>query len=361
MKKKQKTFAERARDLKKLYPRSEWDAIERKDLEKSMRELRDEQEQTRVAMGIADHADNMDQQEQEGQGQQEQQEQPQMRFGGRLNPGGYMGSYYDGYNDSQYLNTGVGNIGGMNTHFSDITSQGDNNNLVNASANNLQTLGTKFQSPETSMWPSAISAASSIIGDVASLRNYNKNMPQSISLPRMAPTKINLQSQREGLQRGYNTASNTMLRNSRDVSSPGNAYVNQIAGISALTDSLGNQTGQSYMNEANTNAQLALQVGNRNTEIGSREVMTNLGLKENRINTQNQYINSLSQTIPMALRDYRQQVNDTNMVDMSGKDFGLYSRYNPNMTFAEKMRLGILGPHYNIQSRYYANQNLRNR
>lgn len=339
MKKKEKTFAERARDLKKLYPRSEWDPIERRDLEKSMRKLRDEQEETRAAMGIADHANTMDQNEQEGQEGQE------FAIGGDLN-------------------TGVGNIGDMNQQlFNSMPDLGVNpsNNLVDASANNLQTLGTKFQSPETSLWPSAISAASSVIGDVAGLMNYNKNMPKSISLPRLAPTKINLQPQREALQRGYNTTSNTMLRNSRDVSSPGNAYANQIAGLSALTDSLGNQMGQSYMNEANTNAQLALQTGNRNTEIGSREVMTNLGLKENRINTQNQYINSLSQTIPMALRDYRQQANDTNMVDMSGKDFGLYSRYNPNMTFAEKMRLGILGPHYDIQNRRYANQNLRYR
>jgi DNA-binding ferritin-like protein (Dps family) len=60
MKKQPKTFAERAKAIQKRYPRSEWDAIERKDMLKELRALKDEQEQVRSLMEIADNAGKMD-------------------------------------------------------------------------------------------------------------------------------------------------------------------------------------------------------------------------------------------------------------------------------------------------------------
>jgi hypothetical protein len=215
-----------------------------------------------------------------------------------------------------------------------------------------------YENPSDSILPFGISAAASAIGDIAGLINTKRNMPATVSLPRMTSPQINLQPQREALQRSYNTANNIMLRNSRDVSSPANAYSNEIAGLTGLTDSLGTQMGQSYMGQETTNAQISQKNNEVNADLATKEALTNAQLRGQRVNTTNQYINSLSQTIPMALRDYRQQTNETNMNNLMGKDYGLYSNWNPNMNSWQKFINNLTGNKYSVVNRFYANQHL---
>jgi hypothetical protein len=339
MKKKQKTFADRAKEIKNKYTRAEWDPIERKDMMKELSILRDEQEQVRAAMGIADGADQMDK--------------------------------FDGLNDTQYLNkkgfdwtdpTQVhpANISNLNMPSISQLYEGskvignskplDNSKLIKSDVNN-----NNYQPLSASPWPSVVSAGASAIGDIAGLMYTKNHMPKSVSLPRVAPTQINLQPQREALGRENAIVRNTMLRNSRDVSNPANAYANQVAGLSALTDSFGTQMGQSYMNESNTNAQLQQNTNIKNAEIGSQEALTNAQMQGNRANVNLGYINSLSQTIPLALRDYRQQVNEMNMVNNMGKDYAPYTQNNPNLNSWQKFIQGLKGQDYKILNRQYVN------
>jgi hypothetical protein len=302
-----------------------------------------------------------------------------MKHGGKL-------KYYAGPGDS-YLpktwNTGKPNYGiAADNPYGDgfdITNQGfipqkasyDN---INAGTRGMQSTGytppskgalsglnkpldKMFQSAIDSFLPFAISGASSLIGDIAGLANINRNMPKNVSMPRMSAEKISLQPQREALQRSYNTASNNILRNSRDVSSPANAYANQIAGISGLTDSLGSQMGESWMNEANTNAQMRMRASEHNAQIGSREAMMNAELQGQRAQMRGQFINSMSQTVPMMFRDYRQQTNYTNMINNMGKDYGSYEPIDPNERPIDKFRRMMFGPKTQIVNRN--NPNIR--
>jgi hypothetical protein len=333
MKKKQKTFADRAKEIKNKYSRAEWDAIERHDMMVELSKLRDEQEQVRAVMGIADGADQLDTEEKE------------------FAIGGY----------------GVGNIGAMNQRldprmqnnmFPTFGTSPDTNTLVNADKNALAALNTpstKYEPLSASVWPSVVSAGASAIGDIAGLMYTKNHMPKSVSLPRVAPTRVNLQPQRETLGRENATVRNIMLRNSRDVSNPANAYANQVAGLSALTDSFGTQMGQSYMNESNMNAQLQQNTNIKNAEIGSQEALTNAQMQGNRANVNLGYINSLSQTIPLALKDYRQQVNEMNMVNNMGKDYAPYTQTNPNLNSWQKFIQGLKGQDYKILNRQYVN------
>jgi hypothetical protein len=334
--KKQKTFSDRAKDLQKKFPRASWDPIERKDLNAALRKLKDEQEQFKTAMGIANDADQMDQQEEQGepQGQPEEAE-GEGAMGGHLIRGN-MGSTYamGGY-------PWGGNIGGMNSH---LNQSGFGTKAPNTLMGTNNPGGAaQFQSPTDSFLPFAISGAASLIGDIAGLSNINKNMPRNIQLPRVTPQNISLQSQREGLQRGYNTATNIALRNSRDVSNPANAYANQVAGLSALTDSYGNQMGQSWMTEANANRQAAMEAMNTNAGLATREAMTNVDLQSQRAQLKAPYINSIANTIPSMFRDYRQQVQDTNMVNNMGKDYGQYEQIDPNERPIDKILREMFG------------------
>jgi len=347
MAKKQITFADKAKALKLKYTRAEWDPLERKDFLAEMEKLKNEQEEARAAQGIADHADSMDEQEQSGQ-----PEEQENAMGGKLYP--YGG--YDNTDPSQVHPVDFSNLNANQFIQNKYTAPGTTN-LVNASANNLNTLKDKYMLPTTSATPFAISAGASAIGDIASIINANKTMPRSVTLPRMSATKINLDPQRNALQRGYNTASNVMLRNSRDAGNPANAYANQIAGTSQLMDSFGNQMGQSYMNEANVNAQYQNNASQTNAEIGSREAITSAQLLQQRGQVQRQYINSLSQTIPMAMRDFNQQSNQTNTINMMGKDYGRYEKFNPNETWAQRWaRLNNNSQGY-VENRYGVKQN----
>lgn len=347
MAKKVMTYADQAKKIKASYTRADFDPLERKDMLKELAELRDEQEQVRAAQGIADYANSKDKEETQGQ-----PEETEQAMGGKLYP--YGG--YDNTDPSQVHPVDFSNLNANQFIQNKYTAPGTTN-LVNASANNLNTLKDQYMLPTTSATPFAISAGASAIGDIASLYNANKTMPKSVTLPRMNATKINLDPQRNALQRGYNTASNTMLRNSRDVSNPSNAYANQIAGTSQLMDSFGNQMGQSYMSEANTNAQYQNSANQVNAEIGSREAITSAQLLQQRGQVQRQYINSLSQTLPMAMRDFNQQSNQTNTINMMGKDYGRYEKFNPNETWAQRWaRLNNNSQGY-VENRYGVKQN----
>jgi hypothetical protein len=91
------------------------------------------------------------------------------------------------------------------------------------------------------------------------------------------------------------------------------------------------------MNEANQNAQYGQQAGMYNAQTGAQEALQNAQLQQQNAQLQGQYINSLSQTIPMAMRDYRQQANDAATLSMMGKDYGVYDKINPNETFKQRL------------------------
>ena len=66
MKKKTKTFAQRAKDIIKSFPRAKYDPIEKKALEEAMDKLMMEQEQYRNMMGMGNNEEPMQQSFPEG-------------------------------------------------------------------------------------------------------------------------------------------------------------------------------------------------------------------------------------------------------------------------------------------------------
>jgi len=356
MAKKQMTYADMAKKIKAKYSRADYDKMEHDEMIAELRKLRDEQEEDRAVMGIAEHADNMDKEDQ-FDGLNNSQYLPNTF---KTKPLAYDiqkdNVYGDGIGLNNNINATSNNSMPVDNPYSGVNAPVNVNNsawqpmdnpslYANANRSLSSTTTNKWQLPKTSILPMAISAGSSIIGDILQMRNINKNMPKSVTLPRMNAERISLEPQRQGLQRSYNTVGNVMMRNARDVSSPGSAYANQIAGLTGLTDSLGTQMGTSYMNEANTNAQMRQDASMRNQQVGVQEALQNVQLQQQNAGMKGDIINSLSQTIPMALRDYGQQASQTNMLSTMGKDYGLYNRINPNETFRQRLeRLMNMAP-----------------
>ena len=299
MKKQDKTFAQRAREIKNKYKRADYDNIEKQEMISELRKLRDEQEQYRVDSGIAEKEE---QEDEYGTG------------------GPYGGLFYD-----PSLTVKDEDLSSFKTMKPDI-----------------------YSSPSSSILPTAISAGFSLAGNAIGMANANKLKNRSVYLPRVAPSSISLESERQALGRRYNNAINTLLANTRT----GN-NADRIAAYTSLTNSLGEGLSQSYMNEANTNAQYRQQASSANAEIGSREELYNAERRDKYNADRAQYRDAMFNIVPMALRDYRQQVNSDIEAGIMGKDYGLYYNIPGNETFMERLRRNMLGNQYQILPREY--------
>lgn len=325
MKKKEMTFADQARKLKKRYSRADYDPVEKKELYEALKQLKEEQEEFREITGVAD------------------EEQEEYAIGGN-----FFDLLYNtnAFSKLPYANTMSPvmptNIG---TNIAKETSQ-----LANVLPNNT------FSPISSSIVPSAISTGVSLIGNLAGMIGAKKRAEsEQISLPRVAAEQISLEPQREDLRREANTARNVALRNARDVSSPGAAYANQISGVRSIMDSLGSGLGQSYMTEQNTNAQYRNQAALANQQMGAQQTMYNSQIRDKYLTQADQYRDAAFQAIPQGIQDYRAQVSQDQMLSTIGKDYGLYQQNNPNATFREKLMNSLFGTPYGVYNREYIN------
>lgn len=311
----EKTFAERARALKKKYKRAEYDEIEKKELIEELRKLRDEQESFRADAGM---------------GEEDGSEVEQ----------------YDGItNVSSFLPAKLPSLG------MDLSKVG-----LAGPTSYSNSLSPEYESLNSSILPSLISTGASLAGNIVGMIGANKRAKsEQIRIPRMAAEQINLEPQREDLRRSAGTATNIALRNARDVSSPGAAYANQVAGVGSIYDSLGSAMGQSYMTQENTNAQMRQQAGQANMESGLRGSMFNAQLKNNYLQQADQYRDAAFQAIPEGLRDYRSQRSQDQWMSQMGKDYGLYQKTNPNADFKERLMNSLFGSPYEVKNREYIN------
>lgn len=294
-----KTFAEKARALKKKYRRADYDEIEKKELIAELRKLREEQEKFRID-------NNLDEATEE------------------FAPGGPI----------------IPKIG------MDLSKQG------------LADVGTDPQYEElgSSILPTAISTGFNLVGNLIGARNARRRADAvDINLPRVAPEQISLASEREALRRSYGTASNVALKNARDISSPAGAYANQVGAISTLTDSLGTGLSDSLMRETNQNLMLRQQANTMNAEIGAKEALAEAELKSRYLDKGDEYRDAAFQSIPMGLRDYREQRANDMLMSTLGKDYGLYQEVNPNETFMQKLKRQMFGANYRVMNREYIN------
>ncbi len=206
--------------------------------------------------------------------------------------------------------------------------------------------GGEWRSPQTSVLPTAISAASSMLGNLFGARRMDR-MADEMN-PRLAAYQdISLEPQREELRRSAATTRNVALRAGRDASAPGARYANQIAGLSQIQDNLGRGTAETHMHEAVTNAQAAAQTSALNAKLWNeydarRTHMRMMG---------QQYRDNMWGVIPAALSDYRHQRSQDATMAAMGVDYGLYEHIPANENWRERFRRQIGGPNYQIKAR----------
>jgi len=136
-------------------------------------------------------------------------------------------------------------------------------------------LGQKNQEGTTSPYggmgweETALAAAPGVISGLSNLflRKSMKNKLQRLSLPEMQAQQINLENERAAAREQANVARANVSRGLRGVAPSAGGYMaNMIAGETGIQRGLGQQLGQSYQNEAVTNAQMRQQAAMANQE-----------------------------------------------------------------------------------------------
>lgn len=207
----------------------------------------------------------------------------------------------------------------------------------------------KFGTATISAAPQILSFASSVLGDIAQIRNLNK-MRTNVDLGRMTPQTVSLREEREAATRMHQQNRNAQLRAMRDAGM-------RTFDTSALADQYGTQMGKSYMNEQNINAQLRQQAGQTNAQLAAQEAQLNNQLANQRVAGMSGIIDSMSSALPMALKDYRQQVMDQNMVNIMGNDYGSFVQIMQNPTLRDRlMKMFNAQQQYVLPRQYVNNQ-----
>lgn len=291
-----KTFSQRAQDLVKKYSRSNFDKVEKQELDAALQKLQEEQELYKQINKIGEYSDEamaqkaMQQQQmmaQQGQMQPDSQvgqmvgqgdQVPQFAVGGpfgnmsdygvksplstadlinnmyqknTMNDYNYASKFSGLQNQPSFSVTGVPMTFNKNVMDSGIT--GGIGNYLNTKAPEVAAqpvVGQDQQIGQTqSILPSVIAGGIGMLGNIAlgaGVKEYKLNQSYGAD-------QISLAKERERLAREATTARNIGMRNLRGAGSRG-AYLAGVGNVSAgINQQLGDALSKSYFNEETTN------------------------------------------------------------------------------------------------------------
>jgi hypothetical protein len=170
------------------------------------------------------------------------------------------------------------------------------------------------------------------------LRPSMKNKFKRLSLPQMQAEQISLDAERASAREQANVARADTSRGIRSGAPTSGSYMaNMIAGESGIQRGLGQQLGQSYQNEAVTNAQMRQQAAMANQQAKVQEQMYNTqlagqekGMDYARIN---QGISQIGQGVTGALSQKFQSGRDADYLNMQNPNYSYtmdFGKEDPN-------------------------------
>jgi len=312
MKKQNKSFASRARQLEARYKRLAFDPIEQKEFESEMEKLQAEQEQVREMMGM------------------NQQEQPMQEFG----TGGKM--MMDGTNFTQFLPQepykftpiGIQDILTKNKFDSYLKPDADEpltldsvkpiaSSLNMATERELMKDNNKhgFLAKNKDILPYAISGASNIAGNLLMAAMAKKNQ-QRINPVLASPEQMNMEPQAEQFRKDASVSKNIGMKQARDLGMNAGATLANMGAIGSgvdrqLADTLTKLYGQQEQYNTGTANQFALQ----NQDASNRANLMNAQFGNQANQDRMGFLDDAIGTIPGVMKDVRMDKADKEMRD----------------------------------------------
>lgn len=303
-KKKNKTFAERARDIIKKYKRANWDSIEKEQLNRELAALAQEQEQYKQANGINDDGE---------------QYQQQYATGSYLTPRGLNTDF--NIDTTQLASSAPPLIYSQNTR--------------STSAGMLPTAGLSNYS--TSIIPSIASGAITAGANMLMANRAMKDIPK-MNLSRLSPEEISLARERRNIQKEGERASRINRYNAaRGARTRGEYLSNAAAADAAINRGTTGALSNLYSQEEQLNAQERARVNQLNAQIEAQEAQTNFLAQQGARADRDAYTSAAIQAIPQTMMNIANIRQQDALINSLGEDYSIMQYRDPNQNFFQRI------------------------
>ncbi len=170
---------------------------------------------------------------------------------------------------------------------------------------------------------------------------------------RMNPNTVNLDAQRKELEKQAGVSRAIARENARSSGGAGSAMTNQVIANALVNSNLGSGLSQSYMTEANTNAQIRNQAEQINTQIGMQEEIANQQDEAMGKSVRSKALHSIGANTDTHLKDITSaevgNLNNKMWFDLVKE--GKYSEYMPNEDGSFNRVIKLNGKYYDPKTK----------
>jgi hypothetical protein len=304
---KNKTFADRARELTKKYTRAEFDETEKNELESRLAELAAEQEKYKEANGLNEETNN--------------QELKQFNLGGPFDP--------------TYGSSGAGYSSGYS--YQEPTQQSQSSGFFQNLGQNMTESGAMQYIP--SLASGIVSTIGNIQGAKRAREHYSdlagmiKDTPKIQSMSQ-TPQLLNLEMERSNIRKDFDDSKRIAARNIKNVSRGRGEYLSAVTSAQTSADrNKAKSLSESYLNEAKYNAAARERAQSSNIANKMRADQYNVGmdyetqkLRQSIANqgfgAEQQYRDAAWQIPGQMTKDMLGQYQQNQMIRSLGQDYG---------------------------------------
>lgn len=313
MAKKELTYADQAKALIKKYSRASFDATEKAELDGALKALADEQEQFRQANGM----NNDQQQFAEGGGLFDSMSQYQQDSGNSYG--------FTPYQSNQYSMPAVN----LNQNTGDAAS------LSFGNAPQVGQEGMSYSPYKTSIIPSLVSGATSLIGNMYLSKKAGEQPYTLMKSPRVNAQEVSLQAERDAAKRRGVVAAANAKQNVKNTARTRGEYLSNVGATQVGLDrNLSDVYGQSYQREAQMNAAERARAQQINAQMAAQEAQYNANIENQAMSqrhaNQMAYQSAAMQAIPQTIQDINAIRGQDRMISSMGQDYGLFMQEDPN-------------------------------
>ena len=311
-KKNKLTFAERAKKIIKRFPRSDFDKIEKEQLDRELAALAQEQEQYRQDNGID-----------QGQSQQPQIASNQQQFAN--------GSFLD-YLNADYEEPNVAVESWMTDPSAFQSPQVD---MTSTNRGMLPTEG--LSNYNTSIIPSIASGAITTGANLLMANRAMDNVPQ-LQLGRLSPEEISLARERAGIQRESDTAGRIARSNAARGSRTRGEYLSTAAAQeAAMNRGTTSALSQLASQEARMNAAERARVSEANARLQAQEATANMRAEQMARANRDAYTSAAIQAIPQTMQNVAGIRQQDALINSLGQDYSIGQYQDPSLNWFQKL------------------------
>lgn len=326
------TFAERANKIIKKFPRSDFDKIEKEQLNRELDALSKEQEQYKIDNGMVNDTKSF-------------------ALGGAttgtINSLNNIGVLTQDANNIGFINDPNELVSGANT-LNDLYGsayQGSINNIPPVEGNQVEMTSTsrgmlpsENLSPyRTSILPSIASGAITIGGNLLMANRAKQDQPE-LNLGRLSPERISLARERSKLRQRGELSSRIGRNNVAKGSRTRGEYLSTSAAQDAAMErGTSDALSKLYSQESRMNAAERARVAEFNAQMAAKEAAANFEARKKEDAEESAYQSAALQTVPQVMSNISSIQQQDALINSLGQDYSIAQYEDPSLNWFQRI------------------------